>query len=67
MDNLKKYIAENFYFLQPKQIEKITISLIDICTKNNIANLKVIGSGESSITFEFNNEIIKLTFMEYES
>ena len=67
MEDLKKYIAENFYFLQPEQVEKITTSLIDFCKKNNIANLKVIGSGESSITFEYNNEIIKLTFMEYDN
>jgi len=67
MEDLRKYIAENFYFLQPEQVEKITMSLIEFCTKNNIANLKVIGSGESSITFEYNNEIIKLTFMEYDN
>lgn len=67
MEDLKKYIAENFYFLKPEQVEKITASLIDFCTKNNIANLKVVGNGESSITFEYNNEIIKLTFMEYDN
>lgn len=67
MDDLKRYIAENFYFLQSEQVEKITTSLIEFCAKNNIANLKVIGSGESSITFEYNNEIIKLTFMEYDN
>ena len=67
MDDLKRYIAENFYFLQPDQVEKITTALIDFCKENNIAKLNVIGSGESSITFEYNNEIIKLTFMEYDN
>ena len=38
MDDLKRYIAENFYFLQSEQVEKITTSLIEFCTKNNIAN-----------------------------
>ncbi len=67
MKELKKYIAECFSFLNPEQVDKITSSLVDFCSKNNIANLKVIGSGESSITFEYNNEIIKLTFMEYDN
>ena len=67
MDDLKRYIAENFYFLQSEQVQKITTSLIEFCTKNNIAKLNVIGNGESSITFEYNNEIIKLTFMEYDN
>lgn len=67
MEELKRYIAESFDFLNPAQVEKITLSLVDFCSKNNIANLKVIGTGESSITFEYNNEIIKLTFMEYDN
>lgn len=53
MDELKKYIAENFYFLKKEQVEKVTSSLLEFCKKNNISNLKVIGSGESSITFEY--------------
>lgn len=65
MDELKKYIAENFYFLKKEQVEKVTSSLLEFCKKNNISNLKVIGSGESSITFEYNNQIIKLTFIQY--
>lgn len=67
MEELKKYISECFSFLNPEQVDKITSSLVGFCSKNNIANLKVIGSGESSITFEYNNEIIKLTFMEYDN
>ena len=67
MKELKKYITQNFYFLKEEQVENIITFLIDFCKKNNISNLNVIGSGESSITFEYNNEIIKLTFMEYDN
>lgn len=67
MDELKKYIAENFDYLSSEQVEKVTLSLLDFCFKNNIVNLKIIGDGESSLVFECNDEIIKLTLMEYDN
>jgi len=68
-NNLQNLILEQFPFLNMEQVQILINNLNNICVKKNIelSNLKVIGYGESSIVFELNNEIIKLTFNEYDN
>ena len=52
-----------------EQAEILFNNLNDICVQKNLelSDLKIIGYGESSIVFDLDNEIIKLTFNEYDN
>lgn len=55
--------------ISEEEINRIIVGLNNILFKKNysISNLKIIGDGESSLVFEGNDEIIKLTLMEYDN
>ena len=66
--NLKDILLRQFNGLDPTKINELINSLKIVCEKNNsdLSNLHFVDYGESSVVFELNNQIIKLTFNEYD-
>lgn len=65
MINIQNELSNTLNFLNESQIQQLYNSLIDIC--KDINNIKVVGRGESSIVFEIDNQIIKISFIEYDN
>jgi len=68
MEYLQQLISEQFPYLSYLQVKILIDNLYGICQARNIdiSSLNNIGSGESSIVFELGNEVIKITFNEYD-
>ena len=66
--NLKDIYLQQFSNLDIKKIDILINELKKICKENNsdLSNLDFLEYGESSIVFELNNQIIKVTFNEYD-
>lgn len=66
--NLKDIFLQQFSNLDIKKIDILINELKKICKENNsdLSNLDFLEYGESSIVFELNNQIIKVTFNEYD-
>lgn len=66
--DLKDILLRQFNGLDTTKINELINSLKIVCEKNNsdLSNLHFVDYGESSVVFELNNQIIKLTFNEYD-
>ncbi len=66
--NLKDIFLQRFSNLDITKIDILMSALEKICEKNNsnLTDLNFVDYGESSIVFELNNQIIKVTFNEYD-
>ena len=62
-------ISNALYFLNQDQLNELYISFISACKLHNInvEKIKPISSGESSIVFEVDNQILKVSFIDYDN
>lgn len=66
--NLKNILLQQFSNLDITKIDILINELKKLCEEKNfnLSNLSFVGYGESSIVFELNDQIIKVTFNEYD-